>query len=477
MLSKKSTVLPFIVATLSCVGAVAQEPMNCLYIVLDAFHADKSSLYGYPKPTTPNIDRWAKKGIVFDNAVSQFQSTSGSTWSYLNGLYPYHSESIFPMRDDDVPLAEVFRLNGYRTGGFSDNPWVNDTTGMERGFGHFRYHAFNTPMNFAPKRATSDDLRLKRDKISKVLFDELDTWVDEESKKPWFGYVHTLRPHNPYPSQEPFLSEFVDTSEVPDDEDVRDYFFRLENEFYKKYYKNGWSPELFEELIILHNLYLSNIAYIDDLLGTLLDSMAESGKLDNTLIIITSDHGEGFAEHWKISHGERTPYQEFHHVPLVIIPPKSMKVKTGRRAPVVELVDLFATLTDTFQLADEQLRHGQSLLPLMKSTKFPTDVVSYAQSEYQLAVYRNDVKLIYKIRDRWGKSNGEAFLVDQPNLLFDLSADPGEQENLIDQHPDTDLLIGLAKQYLVKQAENDAVAAPELSDEEVELLETLGYLQ
>jgi arylsulfatase len=439
--------------------------MNCLVIVLDAFHAEKSSLYGYPEETTPYLDKWAKEGVVFEEATSQFTQTSSSSWSYLNGLYPYHSMPYAPMREGDVPLAQVFRDNGYRTAGITDNPFISKRFGMDRGFTEFQYHKFDEMSIHEYLDSTGEDAEqqgLGRNQMSKFLFDETSDWILEDDSQPWFAYVHTLRPHAPYAPEEPFLSAFLDEDLSRNQDDILSF----EAAFRKSYLADGTMPDP-SEIKLLHDLYLANIRYVDDLLNTLLTKLKNEGRLENTLVVITSDHGEAFGQHGEMLHGG-TPYREQNHVPLIVIPPASLEIETGSIAVPVELLDLMPTLTEVCDLNDTVRRDGQSLVPLMERRDGYSKDVMISQSKSDLAVVRNGHKLIFR--------SVEFNKADAPSSrLFDLENDPTEQNNLYPGNEMSSVLIPIAQKYLNAQVNQESIVIPTLSDEERELLESLGY--
>ncbi|MFP6596626.1 MAG: sulfatase, partial [Candidatus Hydrogenedentota bacterium] len=376
--------------------AVSQpdQPMNCLYIVLDAFRASKSSLYGYPESTTPYLEKWSKQGVVFENVTSQFTSTTGSSWSYLNGLYPYRTSSFYPMREIDVPMAELFKKAGYRTGGFSDNPFITETQRTNKGFTHFEYHKFDEPVLDESNKLVKNPGKPER---SKFLFGRLEQWIQNDEPGPWFAYCHTLRPHNPYAVPEPYLSRFADTSIVPDGEDNQDFFVAYEKEFFPRLFVERWTPANIDQLAILHRVYLSGLAYIDSLVDTLLTSLKNAGQLDNTFIIITSDHGEGFGEHKRVLHGG-PPHREQNHVPLIVIPPPGMNIEPARASTPIELIDILPTLNEIFELNDANVRHGQSLKPLLMNHEGYESKAIFSQSPEELAVILDEYKLILKIQ-------------------------------------------------------------------------------
>lgn len=449
-----------------------QEPrMNCLVLVLDSFHATKSSLYGYPKRTTPYLDTWAQQGIVFENVTSQFTSTSNSAWSYLNGKYPYTSGSIAPMRDIDRPIAEVFRNGGYRSGAFSDNPFISEHFRTNKGFTHFQYHEFSdhtlSDRNLEIAASRSEQPKLIHNQMTKHLFDELEGWIRDGGDEPWFGYLHTLRPHFPYTPPEPYIRKFMNPEEIPEGHEITKFFETFEKELVETYLQDFRLPSA-RNLQILHDLYLANILYIDDLLNDFLVSLHETQLLDNTLVIITSDHGEAFGEHGIIMHGG-VPYREVTHVPLVFLFPASMYMEPGSIPKPVSLVDLFKTLTELYDLKDDFRRDGQSLVPLLRGLETSRDSTLFTQSRLDLAVIHNQQKLIRAIDD-------DAKIVNESYRVFDLNTDPEEKINL---HPNSvsERLSALANQYLEAQMTNAPMQLDTLPEEDIEIMEALGYIQ
>lgn len=452
-------------------AAKPDAPMNCLVIVLDAFHATKSSLYGYPEKTTPHIDQWAEKGVVFEDMVSQYTSTSGSTWSYLNGQYPYRIEKFAANRPQDVPLASLFNAAGYRCGGFSDNPFINRSLRMDRGFTHFEYYKYDKSVlllkNAQESSPDPEDFERPRNEISELLTTQLRDWVVNDESEPWFAYLHTLRPHNPYPPEEPWLNKFTDTSVVPGDQEPQDYLIELENKFWVDNYmqRDVSDPE---QLRLMHDTYLSNILYTDHLVDSLLKSLQEEGQLDNTLVIIMSDHGEAFGEHNNSNHGG-TPYRELNHVPFIVIPPTHMNIDPRRVEESVELVDLLPTLTELFELDDPIERDGQSLIPLLRGHEGYQKEFRYSQSRWQIAVFDKTQKLILSL------NTTEASPIRTPEQ-YDLAADPFEKENVFGPNENDTTLLGLARGYIARQNGTPLPEEPNLSLEELEILKSLGYV-
>jgi len=444
--------------------------MNCLVIVLDSFHASKSSLYGFPKATTPHLEKWAAKGVVFEQATSQYTQTSGSAWSYLNGQYPYQLNPFLPIQEDDVPLAQLFQDAGYRTAGLSDNPYISEKFSHDRGYDDFQYHRFDEirfhkTLNSMP--STSNEAGIGRDEISKFLFDQLQKWITIGGEQPWFGYVHSLRPHTPYTTVEPYRSTFLDDAGPWSKATSRQDFLDFENALVDAYVKDR-TMATEAELAILHQLYLANILYIDELLGSLLTEMESNGQLDNTLVIITSDHGEAFGEHGEMMHAGN-PHREQIHVPLIMIMPPSMKYEPGRIGARVELVDLLPTLTEIFDLNDSVQRHGQSLTGLLSREAEVLDGVDFAQSKKAVAVVSDGMKLLMNMSELESENAPSA-------RLYDLKRDPEETTNLYPNHESLEELLGMLRTYVTALKNQGSIVEPELTEDEIDTLEALGYL-
>jgi len=385
-------------ATTEAIKHNSAPKMNVLILVLDSFRADMSSLYGYDKPTTPHLEAWAKKGTVFTNAYSQSTTTNTSVWSYFNGQYPYLSDLLNPIREEDTPLPVIMRNAGYTTAAFSDNPYISTKMGFSKGFDIFDNRLFKK--THAPFPKDNKDLKLRLEILAKIYPSTGDTSKDliEEAQKwdPWFCYVHILRPHNPYYSPEPFFSQFLDVeSTVPKDADPFRFLHLQETLSNIQDATTDISPTP-ETLKMLINLYEGSIAYSDHLTNEFLLALENNGILENTMVIIMSDHGEAFEDHGKLLHGRTYPYQEQVHVPLIILTPESFTSTVKTSDTPVSLVDLLPTLQDMLGLDVPQELHGQSLMPLMlgESTSFRNHTFFQNLSPASVGVMHNNQTLM-----------------------------------------------------------------------------------
>jgi arylsulfatase A-like enzyme len=291
---------------------------NVLIIVLDALRADHSSAYGYARPTTPNMDAVAADGTLFERAFATSSYTLASHASILTGLLPHqhNAEWVEPLRYRDCAcetLGEALQARGYVTAGFSSNPyWFTAEYGFARGFHRFE-DFFNTPADAAirtvfgraverlvlPRIGYLDVPGRKRaDFVNRRVL----RWLDASEGRPFFAFVNYFDVHDPYLPPEPFRSRYAGR---PVGGIIN---WRV----------TGLDPQLPDSVIADEmDAYDGALTYLDTQVGALLDSLAARGQLDNTIVVITSDHGEEFGEHGFVLHGHALHVQSL-HVPLII---------------------------------------------------------------------------------------------------------------------------------------------------------------
>lgn len=435
-----------------------EAPKNCLFIVLDAATAGHFGSWGYSRKTTPNIDDFATGGFSFRNAFSQASATVPSVRSYLTGRYP--SDVRIHLLEEEVTLADAFRRNGHATAIFSENPYItpafNYQKGFDADFSYFSYRALQK------SKRNLEDVRIESEK----LHGDLRSWISSAGASPWFCYVHHLRPHAPYFCPEPFASRFATGDPVGRANGSAHTLRMME------------AAATLEEAAYLAALYDGNLSYSDHLVGGLLDWLDASKRLDDTLVIIASDHGEAFMQHGSLQHGTTT-YDEMIHVPLIFRLPGSSGMAVGRSAAQIELVDLFPTVASLFGFDETPPLDGRSLVPLLGGDTQPIRDHVYSLSprsgRNSFAVRTPERKYIVKL-DRAGRNV-------ETRELYDLGADPLETTNLLakDQR-DAELeallvarfpnLLGAAASHSTAPLDYDGV------DEHTrEALEALGYIR
>lgn len=315
---------------------------NVLFIVLDTVRAQSLSLYGYPRPTTPHLERLAKTGVAFDRAFSTTSWTLPSHASMFTGRFPHELSADWkrPLDPDRPTLAQVLAGRGYATAGFVANTvYCLAETGIGRGFIHYEDY----PLSLGAIMRSSwlahtiadpivDMMQRGQPLVSKNA-EEINrsflAWLSRRGRNPFFVFLNYMDAHEPYLPPQPFDAMF--TSKKPADPRIRVGY--------------QYTPEETREM---KDAYESAIAYLDHQLGLLFDELEKRGLLANTLVIITSDHGEEFGEHGLMNHGNSL-YLPSLHVPLLISHPQH--IPAGKRiSQPVTLRDIAATVLDLLKM-------------------------------------------------------------------------------------------------------------------------------
>ena len=333
------TLLACIAALAGCQPARPPSPgPNAILISIDTLRADHLGCYGYARPTSPNLDRFAAGGAVFERAISESPWTMPSHASLLTGLAPSRHGMLDDLNRlaDAIPtLAEQVRSAGIETAAFVNTPYLAENTGLLRGFAFIR--GFDIW-----------DARKQRTLSGEAMNDALESWLDEHGERPFFAFFHTYDLHSDY------LPEARSREEL-----VRPYSGRFDgrSETLDGIARGRLHPTS-ADIDHIRDLYDAALRQIDDHLGALLAELERRELLDTTLIIITADHGEEFFDHGSVSHG-RTLYQEMLHVPLIVRGPG---VTAGLRiAEPVQLVDVAPTLLAWFRAKPLAASEGRNL--------------------------------------------------------------------------------------------------------------------
>jgi arylsulfatase A-like enzyme len=298
-------------------SSVAANP-NVILITLDTVRADHLSTYGYRRPTTPNLDRLAEQGVLFEHAVAPSPWTLPSHASLFTGLLPHqHGANTFiPLPAGPWTLAEVLKAHGYQTAGFSSNfSYGLIGWGMAQGFDVYNDDSYSVRHNLASTlvgRALEHPLYYKLvrpDYYFRRNAEELNRdilrWFRHRSSRPFFLFINYFDDHYPYQAPSPYAHRFGVSPDVlgrrPDHLEAG----------------RPLEPISAMQRKALLAGYDNCLAYLDDQVGQLMRLLAASPGWKNTIVIITSDHGEGFGEHRTYDHGWDL-YWEALHVPLII---------------------------------------------------------------------------------------------------------------------------------------------------------------
>ncbi len=302
-------------------ASAATGPRDVVVVVLDALPAPALGCYDYERDTSPRIDAFAAGAVRFADAYAPASYTLASTASLFTGLAPGAHGVVGLdsnlLADGHHVLAESLAAAGFRTAAFSCNPHVTAECGFGQGFEHFRHY-------------TRD--RFDRHAVPEPLIGDVTAWWDEHAGERRFLYVHLLPPHQPYDPPPPYDALFgADAS--PREEGMTDFLVALDDE-----HRVAGEPALRARI---RARYVAGLRNADAALGDLLDALDARGADESALVVLLSDHGEGFGEHGRLLHGS-TVFSEMTHVPLVARAPG---LAAGVRKTLVGTRDLAATLT------------------------------------------------------------------------------------------------------------------------------------
>ncbi len=432
--------------------------MNILLYVVDALRADHLGCYGYHRPTSPHLDRLAEEAVLFENAFANATWTRASAGVILTSTYPsvhgaLNSSSAFAPRTPT--LAETLQSQGLHTFGVSAMANVSTLLGFSKGFETFK-DLYKEPALIA-KRAVVEIPRFgefgKSQSMVMPLAEDVNAYalplVQESGQEPFFLFMWPIDPHNPYWPPAGYR-RFLDPM----------YRGRMDGSLAS--IRAARTPQDMARLV---DLYDGEVLYTDHCFGQLRAELERLGLWDETLVIVTSDHGQAFNEHGHMLHAH-IPYEELLRVPLLIKPPRSWPVQRQRVPELVSHLDIVPTILEFAGVqAQASGQQGHSILPLLRA---PGEINEFVYSECQPAAsgaYFSSVRSA-----RWKYTLTEAptrraswraglpkllrnrkLLADlllhprfywkrqfglQREMLFDLQADPGEQVNVRDRYPE-----------------------------------------
>lgn len=437
--SRVAIVVAVALAVVAC-GPAPESP-SVVLIVVDTVRADHMGLYGYERDTTPRLERWAEQGTVFENGFSAAAWTLPGVGSIFTGLYPsQHGAGLSgPSRmHDEVPtLAEELTAAGYETAAVANVSFLAPLFGLDRGFSHYDYDP-----------ADADQGTRRAD----VSVDRALAWLDDRSGGPSFLFLHLFDAHRfydaPPPARGTFTGEFAadyDPATLPTLESRVEAERRGDMDFHVAAYD--------EEIL-----------WLDIQLDRFFSELDERGLFDNTLIVLTGDHGEAFREHGQIAHGSSL-HNEVIRVPFIVWEPG--KGGGVRSSVPASNVDIFPTVLD-YVGAGPVETSGSSLRGAIRGEEMAPRAI-FAQNRF----YRTDLTALI----RWPLKLLQSH--DKPGRwLYDLEADPGETTNLLEGED-----VGFARLANAMRREartfrqGRAGAEVTMSPEIAAQLRALGYIQ
>ena len=416
------------------------EKLNVMLITIDCLRADHVSCLGYVRKTTPNLDNFAKKGVLFTQAIANGSSTPTSFPSIITSTYPLMYPDYPHISKFRTTIVEVLKENGYKTAGFHSNPYTSRYYHYDRGFEVFEDFLFPQIDEKRVSKGIKDIIRknemlytfvrklykslsnVKRRirpislpyQRASVINQKAISWLEKITSR-FFIWLHYMDTHHPFVPPKQFCNS--NTHRIK----------RAEHILCK-------NPPVVSQTDLQNiiNLYDGTIMYVDHVLGDLFQKLKRLGIFDNTFIIITADHGEEFREHGGFSHTAKL-YDELIHVPLILRAP-TLPVNIKIDEPV-GLLDLAPTILDYLDLPDCKNFKGKSLLPLIieqENVWNEEGVISETLTKNGRVVL--SMEKGYRVISCRTK-NWKYILNEEENKkeLYDLENDPYETKNLYDQ--------------------------------------------
>lgn len=426
---------------------------SIILITLDALRPDHLGCYGYGRNTSPHIDRIAKEGAIFTQAIAQSSYTAGSVASLITSTYP----NIHGVKDWEyqlsrrIPftLAEILKRQGYATALISDQISLPLISRLADGF-----TTFNTlrSYTFGPNA--------KKKQVVNIT-DWAINWLKGNRKNKFFLWLYYINPHGPYVAHPPYDKIF------------------LHDKYYNPKKKLPFSDNPYQQFAIgaiprylmIGNIrevdyyisqYDGEIAYVDEQIGRLREALKSLGLDKNTVIIINSDHGEGMGEHNQYFSHTVFLYDYLIRVPLIIKFAKDIPagIKIGTQ---VRGIDIAPTILDLLGIPKYEFMQGESLLPLLRNPDYNFDPFSYSEFFGIKCVRTNEWKLIYNSENRRYELYN---LKNDPLELNDLSSAEKSRFEFFKEKLDD---------YMHESDPQEIKIRRQLSQDEKERLKSLGY--
>lgn len=447
------------------INALRCADCNVILIGVDTLRADHLSAYGYARKTSPNIDKFSQKGVLFKKAYSQSISTTPSFMSILTSLYPTDHGILFTgpallnlptvkINDSIKTLPEILHENGYKTKALVTSPFLPPKLGFGRGFDEF----------------SEDTIPEQRKNLL--------GWLEMRGKEKFFIFYHDMGPHAPYFSPSPYKNLFEpnykgDISWEVSEGLVGEKSKEEEAVLDSRVFWAKVSPSDPKDVYRLNALYDGTIKYLDDFIGDLQKVLDKENLWKKTIIIFTADHGEEFQEHGEFDHKQF--YNQLLHVPLIINTPSISKgMQIDQR---VRSIDVMPTILDLLGIKIEIPMRGNSLLPLIQNPK------GESEDRPIIAISKIDKTVIvgnYKYIDqRYVQRIIKKYPVNKLHEeLYDLKSDPLELKNIFNENKE---MADKLKKLLKITIDDDFYAKKptkinlKLEGDVLEEMKSLGY--
>jgi len=431
-----------IVQKSALVGDIGQGKLNLIMVVIDTCRSDALGCCGGSKNTTPNIDRLAQSSLVFPLVIAHIPVTLPSHCTIFTSLYPpshgIRENGTFVLSDSVSTLAEILKEDGYSTGAVVGSFVLDHRFGLNQGFDYYDDSFHKAPPypldeeEPVPEHWQGHDVDTFERTADEITLQGL-RWLEQNKKRPFFLWLHYYDPHIPY-----------------------------------------YPPPDFRGSGAREN-YLGEVSFVDECLGYLFDYLRRSGLEETTIMVITSDHGEGLDEHGYKNHGSHLYDQEL-IIPLLVRDPAGQF--PPRNYPFqVDSVDIMPTILEMLRIPRPAGLQGKNLLPFIRGVKDYEESCSYAET--LMPFLRWDKAELYSVRTPDWKMICSLLPGKAPEyLLFNLSADPEELNNLASRRAD---IITILDEKLTEFRSLDSeqrfqhMFSPDKKSREK--LKSLGYMQ
>lgn len=394
---------------------------NVILISIDTLRADHLGCYGYGRDTSPNIDKFAKRSLLFEKSYSTTSTTLPTHASMFTGLYPLShgvKKNGMILSDDFITLAELLQVRGYETAGIVSSVTISPAVNIHQGFNIYDY-----PQN---SKSTS----------ANILLERVQPWIEDNNQEKFFLFLHFFDPHSPYSPPEEYRT---------------------------------WGEDNI-------SMYDGEILFVDDILGNLFELLEQKDLFDNSVIVFTSDHGESLGEKGFFQHG-KCLYEECTHIPLIIYWPN---ITHQRGEYLASSIDLMPTIANILDINIDAIpQDGVNLLDPVAGTRSHIFLQRRLFDGQDGELREIPLSENYEFGNKYAARFGDwkyILRTRYDDALFNLQLDSDEKSNLISDEDYTeisDYLRHLLNEWINRESESEALMA---NQEHYDAIKSLGYL-
>ena len=406
-----------------------QKPqVNVIIITFDTTRADHIGAYGNKNAQTPVLNQLASDGVLYEKSLAPIPITLPSHSSIMTGKVPFahgvRDNGLFKLASEQETLAEILKAKGYQTAAAIGSFPLTSQFGINQGFDYFNEHITQKYEDvFGDRTIPKEKLFFDERKAAQVN-DAIMPWIEDHAQSPFFVWLHYFDPHHPHEPPAPYNQSFV------------------------------------------HDLYQGEIAYADESLGNIIAQLKRLNVYDNSIIVFTSDHGEGMGEHNESTHSLLV-YNATLHVPLIVKYP-NQKYANSRISNWVGSVDILPTILKYLNIQIPENIQGRVL---------PTEKTDAISQEIYIET------LSPRFSRGWGEQrglvkNGYKYIYGPQKELYNINDDPHEVNNLIKQESElADSMKTDLQNYIDEYQSPESNSSIDIDADTLNTLRGLGYVQ